>query len=283
MTMTPTKHTTLGLILTLALAQLCPVSATDADVRDTARKLSAAHRDSVVWLSVLAKTSLDAEGDVPPEVKMALAAQGGGEAKSEVTGTVIDASGLIVTSLSGLDKASLIDGRSVQTAMGTIKLKSSAEIKSIKVITASGAEVPADLVLKDEDLGLAFVKVKADAEEAKGVAFKPVNLGDAAPAEMLDACITLGRLDDSLDRSPCTLTGEIVAKAEKPRLVYQVDDQSVGCPVFTAEGKLLGLSVLRKKSGGGDDALTEALNVSAVVLPAADVAKSAEQVTSAAK
>ncbi len=275
------KHTALSLGLALALAPAGPAQAADADTRDTARKLSATHRDSVVWLSVLAKIALDAEGDVPAEVKMALAAQGGGESKTEVTGTVIDASGLIVTSLSGLDKSSLLDGRSVPTGMGTLKLKASAEIKSIKVITASGAEVPADLVLKDEDLGLAFVKVKTDAEEAKGVEFKAVNLTDAAPAEMMDACITLGRLDESLDRTACTLTGEIVAKAEKPRLVYQIDDQSVGCPVFTAAGKLIGLSVLRKKGGGGEDLLTEMMNVSTVVLPAADVAKSAEQARAA--
>ena len=126
------------------------------------------------------------EGDVPAQLKASLAGQAK-EEKNEVTGTVVDASGLIVTALGGLDKSSLLDGQSISTPVGEIKLKAESEIKEVKVITADGTEIPADLVLKDQDLGLAFIKVRTDSDEAKGVEFKAIDLADAAEriAEMI--------------------------------------------------------------------------------------------------
>lgn len=268
---------------TLFIAALAACSsltfASSPELREAGRKLSQSHHDSVVWLSVLSKMNVDAEGDVAPEVKSMLAAQGS-ESKSEVTGTVVDESGLIVTSLAGLDKASLLNGRTVSTQMGQIKLKTSAEIKEVKVITSDGSEVPADLVLKDEDLGLAFVRIRTGTEEAKNLKITALNLADSATAEVLDECVTLGRLDESLDRSPCMLSGEIIGKAVKPRVIYRVKDDTVGCPVFLSSGKLLGISVIpkvRKMTDAGGET-----QLSCVVLPAADILKVADQAKKAA-
>lgn len=269
--------TTRLLLASLALGTSFVTAATP-EIREAGRKLSQTHHDSVVWLSVLAKTSMDAEGNVPAEVRMALANQSS-EGKSEVTGTLIDSTGLIVTTLSGLDKASLLNGQTVPTGMGEIKLKATGEIKEIKVIASDGSEIPADLVLKDEDLGIAFVKIRSNSEEAKGVNFKFIDLADSAPGEALDDCITLGRLDESLDRTPCILAGEIIAKAEKPRLTYRIDDESVGCPVFLANGKLLGISVIPKTKKLADS--SGQMQINPIILPAADIAKIAAQAKAA--
>ena len=263
------RHLTLALAATTAFA-----TASTAELRDTAKKLSDSHKDAVVWLSVLAKTSMGAEGEVPAQIKAALAGQDK-EEKSEVTGTVIDASGLIVTALGGLDKSSMVDGQTVNTPMGEIKLKANSEIKEIKVIMADGSEVPADLVMKDEDLGLAFVKVRADSEEAKGVEFKAIDLADSAKGELLDECIALGRLDESLNREPSLLTSEISGMTVRPRMFYRVTTDAIGCPVFLASGKLLGVSVLRNPKGGASR--NGQIQVSPVILPAADIAKVAAQ------
>ena len=263
------RHLTLALAATTAFA-----TASTAELRDTAKKLSDSHKDAVVWLSVLAKTSMGAEGEVPAQIKAALAGQDK-EEKSEITGTVIDASGLIVTALGGLDKSSMVDGQTVNTPMGEIKLKAQSEIKEIKVIMADGSEVPADLVMKDEDLGLAFVKVRADSEEAKGVEFKAIDLADSAKGELLDECIALGRLDESLNREPSLLTSEISGMTVRPRMFYRVTTDAIGCPVFLASGKLLGVSVLRNPKGGSSRG--GQIQVSPVILPAADIAKVAAQ------
>jgi len=261
---------TLALAATTALA-----SASTADLRDTAKKLSAEHKDAVVWLSVLAKTSMTTEGDVPAQIKAALAAQEK-EEKSEVTGTVIDAtSGMIVTALGGLDKSSVVDGQTVNTPMGAIKLKANSEIKEVKVITSDGSEIPADLVLKDADLGLAFIKIRMDSDEAKGIELQAISLADSAKGEVLDECIALGRLDESLNREASLVTTEISGITTRPRTFYRVNTDTIGCPVYLASGKLLGVSVLRNPKG--NSSRTGQIQISPVILPAADIAKVAEQ------
>jgi hypothetical protein len=249
-------------------------TASTAELRDTGKKLSDAHKDSIVWLSVLSKTSMSADGEVPAQLKSMLAGQDK-EEKNEVTGTIVDASGLIVTALGGLDKSTMVDGQTVNTPMGAIKLKSTSEIKEVKVITADGSEIPADLVMKDQDLGLAFIKIRSDSDEAKGVKFEGIDLADSAKGEILDECIALGRLGESLNREPSLLTTEISGITTRPRTFYRVSTDAIGCPVYLANGKLLGVSVLRKPKGGA--ASGGQIQVSPVILPAADIAKIAAQ------
>jgi hypothetical protein len=263
------RHLILALSATTVLA-----SAATPEFRDTARKLSTEHGEAVVWLSVLAKTSMSAEGDVPANLKNMLAAQEK-EDKSEATGTVIDASGLIVTALGSIDKSSMVDGQTIPTPQGPVKLKASSEIKEVKVITADGSEVPADLVLKDEDLGLAFIKVRSESDEAKGVEFKAIDLTDSAPGQLLDDCVALGRMDEAMNREPSLISTEITGMTTKPRTFYRVPNETIGCPVFLGSGKLLGISVLRQGKGGS--ARTGQIQISPVILPAADVAKIATQ------
>jgi hypothetical protein len=251
--------------------------AASGELKAAAQKLSDAHRDSIVWLSVIAKTSMTTEGDAPQQLKAALQAQDK-ETKSEAIGTIVDPSGLVVTSLASIDKGSVVDGKTVNTPMGPIKLKSTTEIKEVKVIMPDGTELPGDLVMKDVDLGLGFVKVRTDSKEAQGVTFHSINLADSSRGAMLDDCIGLGRLDENLNREASIITTEITGITTKPRTFYRVMTDTTGCPVFLSTGKLLGISVMRQpRSDLGDGSM----QMTPVVLPAADVAKVAEQAKSA--
>jgi hypothetical protein len=58
-------------------------------------------------------------------------------------------------------------------------------------------------------------------------------------------------------------------------MFYRVNTDAIGCPVFLASGKLLGVSVLRNPKGGS--ARGGQIQVSPVILPAADIAKVAAQ------
>ena len=252
--------------------------AASGELQASARNLIDALQDSVVWVSIIAKSTVGVEGDAPPQVKAGLSAMDK-EGKSEATGTIIDPSGLIVTSLASIDKSSMVDGKVVNVpGVGPIKLKSTSEIKEIKVIMPDGTEIPADLVLKDADLGLGFIRVRADSKEAKGVTFKAIDLKDSAKGSLLDDCIGLGRLDDNMNREPSVVTTEISGLTTKPRLFYRVLTDSIGCPVFLSSGKLLGITTVRKP--GSDDGGTE-VRVSPVVLPAADMVKLADQAKAA--
>lgn len=262
----------ISLLLTVA-----PAAAASGELKGAAQKLTETHRDAVVWISVIAKTSMTVDGDAPQQIKAALQGQDK-ESKSEATGTVVDASGLIVTSLAAIDRASVVDGKTVNTPMGPVKIKSATEIKEVKIIMPDGTEIPGDLVLKDADLGLGFIRVRASSKEAEGVIFKSVDLADSAPGTLLDDCIGLGRLDDNLNRDASVITSEITGITTKPRTFYRVMTDSTGTPVFLSSGKLLGISVIRQPRGSIDGG---SLQMSPVVLPAADVLKVAEQAKTA--
>ncbi len=263
------------LLSTVLLAT--PALAANGELKAAAQKLSDAHKDAIVWLTVIAKTSMTTEGDAPPQIKAALQGQDR-ETKSEATGTVVDASGLIVTSLAAIDKGSVVDGKTVNTPSGPIKLKSTTEIKEVKIIMPDGTEIPGDLVMKDTDLGLGFIKVRSDSKEAQGVTFHSIDLADSSPGAILDDCIGLGRLDENLNREPSIITTEISGITTKPRTFYRVMTDATGCPIFLSTGKLLGISVMRQPRGDIDGG---SVQMSPVVLPAADVAKVAEQAKNA--
>ncbi len=264
------------MIRTAALALLAtatPLLAANGDLKAAAVKLSTEHKDAVVWLTVISKTTLSVDGDAPAQIKAALANQDK-ESRAETTGTFVDASGLLVTSLQAIDRASIMDGRTVPTQAGPIKLKASSEIKEVKIIMPDGTELPGDLVLKDADLGLGFIKVRTDSPEAKGVTFSAVNLADSATGTLLDDCIGLGRLDQNLNREPSLITSEISGITTKPRTFYRVMTDTTGCPMFLSTGKLLGISVVRQPAGNSEGGQ---VTMSPIILPAADVAKVAEQ------
>jgi len=254
------------------LAASGPVMGASGELHATATSLHQQHRDAVVWMTVVAKVTMSAEGDVPAQLKSQLGGQER-ETTTETTGTLIDPGGLLVTALGHLDQSSMVDGKTVNTPMGSIVLKAKSEIQEIKVIMPDGTEIPADLVLKDADLGLGFIKLRMDSDEAQGVEIHAVDLADSAEGALLDDCVALGRLDDTLQREPSVMTSEISGIVTRPRRLYRVTTDSIGCPVFLGNGKLLGISVVRKPSGD----IEGSTKLSPVILPAAEVVKLADQ------
>src|SRR5262245_28031372 len=81
------------------------------------------------------------------------------ESRQDATGTVLDPSGLTVLSLSATDP-----GQLVQSMMGggdeDSRFKVETELTDIKILLEDGTEIPAEVVLRDKDLDLAFVRPK---------------------------------------------------------------------------------------------------------------------------
>jgi len=232
-----------------------------------AKKIFNENKDSVIWVSAVAKMSFSsADGkSLPFNIPER-------EQKFEALGTIIDASGLLVAALSNLDPTKDITGREINTPNGRMKIEASAILKEVRIILPDGTEVPADMVMKDADLDLAFVKPKPDSKEAKGVTFKAVDLKNSVAGNITDEVVTVSRMDEILNRQPAVQRGQIVAVTQKPRTFLRVSGAIPGCPTFALDGKLLGLSVNRSNK--------EKPPVT-VVLPAADVLEDAEQAKSA--
>ena len=219
-------------------------------------------QDAVIWISAVAKISMQAEGskealNIPDR-----------EQKSETLGTLIDPSGLVVTALSTIDPTRDYSGREVRTREGTVKIEASAVLKEVRVIMPDGTEVPAEVVMRDADLDLAFIRIKSGAREAKGVEFKSIDLKDAASVNVADDVVTIGRMDEVLNRAPSVARGQITAMTKKPREFLRATSANLGCPTFAMDGRLVGIGVNRSVRGK---------NSYTVLIPAADVQEIAEQ------
>lgn len=248
---------------TLALAALMAAplaSAADGPLKEKALALTASNKDSVLFLTAVVELEVTA-GENPTKKE---------ERKVEMLGTVINKDGLIVAPLSALDVASAVDGRSINTPQGPVKLSAKANTKEVKIILPDGSEAAAKVVAKDPDLDLAFVRP----EKPESVKLIPVDTTNTATLNKLDDVIVLGRLGKDLNREPVTMTSEIISVISKPRVFGRIGAPSLGMPVFNAEGKLLGIGINRFPAKGDDNSAAPATNV---LLPVADLLESASQ------
>ncbi len=226
------------------------------------RKVFEQNKDAIVWISAVAKMSFatsdsKAPMNIPDE-----------ERKFEALGTILDSNGLVVAALSGLDPTRILSGREVNTPSGRVRIDASATLKEAKIILPDGTEVPADVVMKDLDLDLAFLRPKPDSREAKAATFKPIDLKNSAIGGIADDTVTVMRMDEMFNRQPAVQGGQVVAVTQKPRAFLRVSGTASGCPTFAMDGRILGISVNR---------FSKEKPPISVVLPAADVLEIADQ------
>lgn len=237
-------------VLLLFLALASPVLAISEGEAKTGRALL--KRYSTVVVSVeLVVTMKGMQGDrpIPPR-----------EQKREINGTLVNAGGLTVLSLGSIDPR----GNIPAMIMGQQIRYDEPEFKEVKLRLADGTELPARVVLKDADLDLAFIAPEKAPE--KPLPF--VNLANPAKAEILGTYYDIARGNKMMQRVPAIRVINVTGMIEKPRKFLLATDYSPGCPVFDAEGKVLGLAV-RHVAGGQSASL--------IILPAADVADIAKQ------
>ncbi|MCF7675515.1 MAG: serine protease [Akkermansiaceae bacterium] len=248
------------LLLTALIASPFAAAAT-GPLKETALALSASNKESIVQLSATVEIEITA-GEMPTKKE---------EKKLEVIGTVLNKDGLIVVPLSTLDVASAVDGRTVNTQAGPLKLAAKCNTKEVKIIMADGTEVPAKVVFKDADLDLAFVRP----EKPEGLTFVPVDTANNAPLGMLHDLVVLGRLGKDLNREPVIMTAEVIAMITKPRTFARIGAPCLGLPVFNSEGKFVGIGINRFSPKS--DEMTTGAGATNVVLPAEDVIEAAAQ------
>ena len=232
-----------------------------------AKRIFTDKQDCVVWVSAVSKITFTSEGGRDTGVNIP-----DREQKSEALGTIIDQSGMLVTALSSIDPSRDYSGREFRTREGTVKLDATAIMKEVKIIMPDGTEIPGELVMRDVDLDLAFVRPKPGAKEAKGIVYQSLDLKDGASVSVTDDAISLSRTDEVLNRVASVSRGQIMSITKKPREFLRATGSSLGCPVFAIDGKLIGISVSRTVKGKASQT---------VIIPAADVLEIAEQARAA--
>ncbi|MEN6520457.1 MAG: serine protease [Armatimonadota bacterium] len=188
------------------------------------------------------------------------------EYKMEVVGTVIDPSGLTLVSKSDIEYEGYYDEE---------EGNETSQITSAKILLPSGKEIPAKVVLRDKDLDLAFLRPI----EKPSTPFQSIDLKDSVKANILDQVIIVSRLGKVANRAISASFERIEAVVEKPRKVYSVSlvgtGSQYGSPVFTMDGKLIGIVLTKEMPGSGYSYYED--SSMPIVLPAEDILAVAAQ------
>jgi hypothetical protein len=229
-----------------------------AAARDTASRWG----DAAVAVRVVAKTRVVVEGEEYDQ----------GESAQELGATIIDPSGLVVCSLSEVDPS-----QHIERMVAKEDYRYEREITDLRILLADGREIPAKVALRDLDLDLAFIRPSEELPEQ----VPAVDLEEDAKREILDEVVVMSRLGQVGNRRALTVLDRVTAVVEKPRTLYVLGVNaymwSLGCPVFTPEGKVVGITVMRvMPTADAGEGLSRGKQLP-VVLPAADIVEVAKQ------
>ncbi len=210
--------------------------------------------------------------------KMRMAIQGRQMDESErvqqIRATVIHPSGLAVSSLSEIDPS-----RAMEFGMAADPdYDFETEVTDVKILQTEGDEIPAQVVLRDKDLDLAFIRPTEPPAEP----MPALNLAEAASPDLLDQVVVLGRLGEVGNRVPSVALDRIQAILTKPRTFYVTGLYSwmvgLGCPVFSLDGDPVGVLLVRSIPAVSSDAGGPYGDSMPVILPCEDILEAARQV-----
>jgi S1-C subfamily serine protease len=199
----------------------------------------------------------------------------------ETVGTVIDPSGLTVLSLGALNPGAMMNKMMGGGGSGQERMEFGSEPSDVKLRLSDGRELPARIVLRDEDLDLAFLRPTTKPDKP----LVAIDLADEGKPALLDSVIVLTRLGRVGGWTPAASLQTIGAIIEKPRTFYVIETGSaggMGTPAFTPSGKVVGLLTMRsiQTSRAGMFSMvggSEGFGLLPVILPAADVRDIAQQ------
>ena len=243
------KPNLLVVALVFLLASLAVPSRAD-EIADRGRDIFKKNQHAVVTVPVVLKVSSGSSSR---------------EFKQDIIGTVVDPSGLTVLALSSCDPTEM-------RRLLSPDYKVESEISDVRILLDDGTELPADIVLRDKDLDLAFIRPKTKPASPMAA----VDLSKSAQAQVLDQVITLNRLNKAASRAYAASVERITGIVQRPRTYYIPDSMMTataqGSPAFLLDGRILGVFVMRAvgSTGGAPD-------VTSIILPAEDILKAAKQ------
>lgn len=237
------------------------------ELADKGRAILDKNKSSVVTVRIVIKMQMSMSNFPSREEEM----------KSEATGTIIDPSGLTILSLNETDPSGMFED--MMAGRDGFEVKST--IGELKILQDDGTEIAAQVVLRDRDLDLAFIRPI----EAPKDPLPAIDLSKATTPALLDPIITVNRLGRVANREYAVSLERINSIVSRPRTFFVMGNDpsqtALGCPAFSVDGNVIGLCVLRtvrgRESGGmgmfggGDN------NMMAIIVPAADVLEVAKQ------
>jgi S1-C subfamily serine protease len=246
-----------------------PVSADE--LAEQGRQVLDQYKKSVVTINLVIKQQFSMSGFGSQDQ----------ESKEEVTGTVIDPSGLTVVALSTTDPTSMIQSMMEMSGEDTQGFQMTSNVTDLKILMDDGSEIPGQIVLRDKDLDLAFIRPTDPLAEP----IPSLDLANTGTPEILDPVFTITKLGRVAGREYAVSIERINSVVTRPRTYYipgnDPTQTGLGSPTFTADGKIVGIFVMRTVKGAGAGMMSMMRGMSdtsmAIIVPAGDIAEIAAQ------
>lgn len=215
-----------------------PRGAGGASSAATARTLVAKHQNAIVNVQGTLKISMTVRN---------LGASQAEEMPVDAIGTVVDPSGLVICSTLLLDPVGSVIRSPIRIQQGdqAIEIDMKSNLDNLRLLLADKTEVPARILTRDDDLGLA-VLAPVPKSSAKLPVFTAVPLVEEETPQLYASYFVLGRAGEIFQRAMLIGRGMPVNTLTKPRKCQTLltPMMPVGMPVFSAEGRLVGIGGL---------------------------------------
>jgi hypothetical protein len=161
------------------------------------------------------------------------------ENEEEAGGVMIEPSGLVLVSNTQLGGFAGM----MRRFMGSMAGEISAIPTDLKVLVGDDTEgVEAELLARDTELDLAWVKIKEPGDKR----FAAADLSKSAKPRLGQKLLVLSRMGKYFDRTPLVRETRIAGFASKPRELYVLSGAGgLGLPVYTADGQLVGVTIVQ--------------------------------------
>ena len=255
----------------LAALTLISFPASADDLAKAGREIAQKWHDAVVPIKAVVKMRVVVEGR---EVENK-------EYEIEDVAAIIDPSGLAVLSLTSIDPGDILNE---YAAASSDKYSISSDVTSLKMILPGDIETPSKIVMRDKDLDLAFIApiTKPDSPTVS------LDLGQIGQPEVLDPVIILSRFGKIANRELSVTLNRIQTIMRKPKTFYIPEQQTTGLrtgsAVFTADGKLAGVLLLKRVKLRREALLpSNDLKILPTVVSTEDIAEIVKQILVSAK
>ncbi len=211
-------------------------------IEEKARTLLEQYKSALVVVTVTGNLEASTSGDPLPDR----------DQQRRTLGVTIGEDGLIVVSNTAIDPSVGLEGQQAQMDEKVVEIKTAkTTFTGVEISYGDTSTLKGKVVRQDVEADVAFIL--PDDEEAKNSnkVFDRVDLSQFAPtAQVADQVVGLSRASAVYGYMPTLVMGRITGVFKGDRTFFVTDAGTAqGIPVFTTDGKPLGVTVVRIVEG----------------------------------